>query len=114
MRLVYHRGDVDYGLRDYVYLWNLLASAQAIVGPIEVMTTNEPYEEASRPGTWRRLMRKGLPKPSEGLDKGFLTTTLFLYNEACELEYYWHGREAVEAELERIKREGKDHLRSFL
>ena len=32
MRLVYHRGNLDHGLRDCVYLWNLLARAQENVG----------------------------------------------------------------------------------
>ena len=113
MRLVYHRGYGDYGLRDYVYLWNLLARIPEDLEPVEVIVDASPFEHATK--RWQRLVAKGLDTPVNGMGKGgkHLGTTLLLYSDAG-LEYYWNGRAEVERILEMLGREGTPCLTRFL
>ncbi len=113
MKLTYHRGDGDYGLRDYVYLWNLLTRASQKVGPIRIVADRSPYEEAFR--GWQRLMRKGMRNPRDEFGRGGsgMACTLFLYG-SHEMEYYWHGREEVEKALEGIAEAGPEYFARYL
>ncbi len=57
MRLLFHRGDSDWILRDYVYLWNALSKASEKAGAIQVVSDSRPFAEAT--DRWRLLVKKG-------------------------------------------------------
>lgn len=122
MRLLYHRGspDSDADIANYVYLRNLLTEASekvaTEVGPIEIVTeTTGPFWDATHRA--KHLGKKGLPIPTKAFGRGgqYLGTTLLLYGRSeGELEYFWHGREAVEEALGSILAAGAGWLAKFL
>ena len=123
MRLVYHRGHSysEFDLTNYVYLRNLLSEASEKIasefGDIVIMSDNtQPFWDATHRVKYLGA-KKGLPRPRDAFGKGgdALGTNLLLYGDGKgELEFFWSGCEAVQAELERIITEGTDHLGDLL
>ena len=113
MRLVYHRGDSDYWLREYVYLWNLLEEVSREVCPVQVIDDSSPYPDVM--DHYRKLMKKGLKSPRNEFGRGGkdLATALFLYDDDG-IQYYWHGRGKLEEFLEKAIQEGRSCLAQFL
>ena len=118
MRLLYHRG-LSYSegaLADYVYLRNLLTEASTRVAPdigeIGVLVdTRTPFWDAVQRAKYRG--KKGLPSPREVFGKGGdgLGTSLLLYGDGeGALEYFWHGRDAVETALDSLRSDGSGWL----
>lgn len=114
LKLSYHRGDGDYGLRDYVYFWNLLRASSSKGCPVFVITDSSPYVEVTE--NWKRFAKKGLgtPKITFGQGGKFLTTTLFLHDDVGAIRHYWHGRAAVEDLLDAVAERGVAALAPFL